>query len=118
MAASADLVWHFPGLHDVLPSASASGIEMDDITENVAAEQETLVEPSDRVSDNVCTMDPPPINICKGVTEGTSVEYKQLMNACVAFLTSLGLLESNEEFFCKKPCADAPWLIIVWIMNM
>ncbi|KAG2114585.1 uncharacterized protein F5147DRAFT_769894 [Suillus discolor] len=138
MAAAADLVWHFPGLHDVLPSASASGIEMDDITEDVAAEQETLVKPSNRVSDNVCTMDPPLpstsmksidapdfarlqstlMDALKGVTEGTSVEYKWLMNTCVMFLAGLGLLGSNEEFFCKKPRADAPWLIIAWIMNM
>ncbi|KAG2115287.1 uncharacterized protein F5147DRAFT_769742 [Suillus discolor] len=120
MAATADLVWHFPGLHDMLPSASASGIEMDDITEDIVAEQETLVELSNRSIDapDFTRLQSMLMDVSKGVTQGTSAQYKQLMNTCVAFLTSLGLLGSNKEFFCKKPRANAPWLIIAWIMNM
>src|SRR6267154_5329615 len=45
MAAVVDPMQCFPGLRGVLPPAMAS-LEMDDINEDVAAEQETLIEPS------------------------------------------------------------------------
>ncbi|KAG2079197.1 hypothetical protein BDR04DRAFT_1112475 [Suillus decipiens] len=99
MAATFTSVLCFPGLCDVLLSASASGIRMDDITKDITAEQETLVKLSDRESNGICTLDPPlPLtsgksidapdfaklqltlmHASKGVTEGTGAEYKRFI---------------------------------------
>jgi len=42
----------------------------------------------------------------------------RLMNACLSFLSSTGLLGTNEEIFSKKPQTDMLWLIMAWIMNV
>ncbi|KAG1845546.1 hypothetical protein F4604DRAFT_1936880 [Suillus subluteus] len=76
-------VQHFPGLCGLLPSVSASSLEMDNIAEDVTAEQETLLQST--------LMD-----ASKGVTEGTDSEYKRLMNQAVVFLTGVHLLRKDE----------------------
>ncbi|KAG0703362.1 hypothetical protein DFH29DRAFT_874485 [Suillus ampliporus] len=90
----------FPGVCAILPLASASSIEMDDIAEDIAAEQETFVElsgnepvpPAPSKSMDGCDftkLQLTLIDASKGVTKGTNMEYKRLMNACVVFLVGI-----------------------------
>ncbi|KAG1853519.1 hypothetical protein F4604DRAFT_1933212 [Suillus subluteus] len=88
-------IQHFPGLCGLLPSVSASSLEMDDITEDVTAEQETLVDaplqpvlskPTDSTID-FAKLQSTLMDASKGVTEGTDSEYRRLM-----FVFSLALM--------------------------
>ncbi|KAG1723372.1 uncharacterized protein EDB91DRAFT_1162558 [Suillus paluster] len=105
MAATVDSMQCFPGLCGVL-SGSATGLEIDEIEEDVAAEQETIIEPGAGLK-----------TANTGVTDGTDAEYKRLMNSCVSFAIRIRLLGPDEEFFSKRPRADAPLVIVAWIMN-
>lgn len=85
MAAMVNPVQCFPGLCGVL-SGSAAGLEMDDIEEDVAAEQETIIEPSTGLEMmNTGSINAPDfaklqetlMEASKGVTDGTDAEYKR-----------------------------------------
>lgn len=85
MAVMVNPVQHFPGLCGVL-SGSAAGLETDDIEEDIAAEQETIIEPSTGLKTmNTGSMDAPDLaklqetlmEASKGVTDGTDAEYKR-----------------------------------------
>ncbi|KAG1838738.1 hypothetical protein DFJ58DRAFT_845966 [Suillus subalutaceus] len=108
----------FHGLCGLLPSVSASSLEMDDIVEDITAEQETLVESksTDGMID-FAKLQSTLMDASKGVTEGMDSEYKRQMNQAVVFLTGMHLLHKDKVFFCKRPRADTPWLIVAWIMN-
>ncbi|KAG1724756.1 uncharacterized protein EDB91DRAFT_1170028 [Suillus paluster] len=125
MAATVDSMQCFPGLCGVL-SGSATGLEIDEIEEDVAAEQETIIEPGAGLKTaNTGSIDTPDfvklqmtlMEASKGVTDGTDAEYKRLMNSCVSFAIRIRLLGPDEEFFSKRPRADAPLVIVAWIMN-
>lgn len=128
-------VQSFPGLCGLLVPSAVDSPEMDDITEDFTAEQETiLVEPGESNMNGISTtsesrhaagaglidttLQSTLMEASKGVTEGTNAEYKRLMNSCVSFLRGLHLLGPSEDFFSKKPRRDTPWLIVAWIMNM
>ncbi|KAG2354915.1 hypothetical protein BDR07DRAFT_1493931 [Suillus spraguei] len=119
----------FAGLHNVLPLAADLEINAN-IEEDVAAEQETLIRPSSGKEQSAPTMNMSMdasefaklqvtlMEVSKGVTEGTDAEYKRLMNSCLAFAVGTRLLETDEEFFSKRPQPNAPWIIVAWIMNV
>ncbi|KAG1869936.1 hypothetical protein F4604DRAFT_1584203 [Suillus subluteus] len=99
---------------------------MDDIAEDVCAEQETLLPGGNKGGGIAATsIDAPDfamlqstlMEASKGVTEGTDNEYKRLMNLCLSFLIGIHLLGPDKDFFIKKPRPDSPWLIVAWIMN-
>ncbi|KAG1847533.1 hypothetical protein DFJ58DRAFT_481415 [Suillus subalutaceus] len=77
----------FPGLHGLLMPATVSSPEMDDITEDFTAEQETMLAEPCKSNTNIDTTLQPP---------------------------SLG---AERRFFSKKPRSDTPWLIVAWIMS-
>ncbi|KAG1752751.1 uncharacterized protein EDB91DRAFT_1343747 [Suillus paluster] len=87
MAATVDSMQCFPGLCGVL-SGSATGLEIDEIEEDVAAEQETIIEPGAGLKTaNTGSIDTPDfvklqmtlMEASKGVTDGTDAEYKRWM---------------------------------------
>ncbi|KAG1855974.1 hypothetical protein F4604DRAFT_2040601 [Suillus subluteus] len=134
MATIIDAVQSFPGLHGLLVPATVSSPEMDDITEDFTAEQETMLAEPGESNTNIMattsesrhavgassintTLQSMLMEALKGVTEGTNAKYKRLMNSCVSFLRGLHLLGLSKDFFSKKPRRDTPWLIVAWIMS-
>ncbi|KAG1837856.1 hypothetical protein DFJ58DRAFT_734145 [Suillus subalutaceus] len=94
MATIIDAVQSFPGLHGLLMPATVSSPEMDDITEDFTAEQETMLAEPCKSNTNITsttsesrhavgtssidtTLQSTLMEASKGVTEGTNAEYKR-----------------------------------------
>lgn len=94
MSTVIDTVQSFLGLHGLLVPATVSSPEMDDITEDFTAEQETMLAKPGKSNTNIMsttsesrhavgassidmTLQSTLMEASKGVTEGTNAEYKR-----------------------------------------
>src|SRR6267154_5817173 len=119
MASAIDPMQCFPGLCSMLPSVV--GLNMDDVEEDVAAEQETLIKPSgtkelsDGITQPVATttstsgsVNAPDlaklqmtlIEASKGVMEGTDAEYKRCVYSCSSCVNHLHSPQVDECMCC------------------
>jgi hypothetical protein len=69
----------FPGLRDaVLPSPPpTAGLDMEDIEEDITAEQETLLDVMPSKEPDGAQLQTTLMEASKGVTEGTDAEYRR-----------------------------------------
>ncbi|KIJ08191.1 hypothetical protein PAXINDRAFT_158207 [Paxillus involutus ATCC 200175] len=112
----------FPGLRDAMSPGGTSTLELQEVADDVAAEQETLpvseaATDVDELGPEFAQLQATLLEASKGVTDGTDMEYKRLMQQCEAFLVSMGLLRNGEVFFCRTPRREVPTFIVAWIMN-
>ncbi|KAG2358106.1 hypothetical protein BDR07DRAFT_1489868 [Suillus spraguei] len=108
----------YPGLYSAL-AIPDTVLELDDVADDVAAEQETLPSesPADSVTDGLLSLQETLKHVSKGISDSTESEYKRLILNCDTFLREHGLLQDGESLFSRQPRREAAYLIVAWIMD-
>ncbi|KAG2147302.1 hypothetical protein BD769DRAFT_1660470 [Suillus cothurnatus] len=116
----------YPGLYNALATPDTA-LELDDVADDVAAEQETLTSGSPEVpanssasagiTDGLSSLQETLKHVSKGILDSTESEYKRLISNCDTFLKERGLLQDGESLFSRPPRREAAYLIVVWIMD-
>ncbi|KAG2755634.1 hypothetical protein P692DRAFT_20716943 [Suillus brevipes Sb2] len=114
----------YPGLYNALATPDTA-LELDDVVDDVAAEQETLTSPevsadngSTGATDELSSLRETLKHISKGISDGTESEYKRLISNCDTFLREHGFLQDGKSLFSRPPRQEAAYLIVAWIMDV
>ncbi|KAG0693635.1 hypothetical protein DFH29DRAFT_792060, partial [Suillus ampliporus] len=111
-----DLATAFPGLCNALASRPQTDFEQDDITDDVAAEQETLTG-NTSITGELAQLQDTLKHVSKGISDSTELEYNRLIAHCDSFLRAHEFLQDSESLFSRCPRKETPSLIIAWIMD-
>ncbi|KAG2045330.1 hypothetical protein BDR03DRAFT_1004485 [Suillus americanus] len=115
----------YPGLYNALATPDTV-LELDDVADDVAAEQETLTsespevlaDSSTSVMDGLSSLQETLKHVLKGISDSTESEYKRLISNCDTFLKEHSLLQDGESLFSRPPRREAAYLIVAWIMDV